>query len=232
MTTLLRSPSGRCRSTSTLQSPPHFEALPLTSPGPVLRPWQKEIQMKKPFVRRAFIKSALMLVAVLALVLPSAKSQAQDWYHSDSLKAELNSFNQVPSVLTKSHGKFDAQINEDGTISFTLSYSGMSSPVVQAHIHFGAGMTNGGVAVFLCGGAKPACPASGTINGTITAADVSVLPVTNGDSVIPQGIQPGDLAGLFRAIRMGDTYVNVHTTTFPAGEIRGQVTVDRDSHFE
>jgi hypothetical protein len=188
--------------------------------------------MKKPFIRRALTKSALMFASAVAFVLHSGICQAQDWDHKDSLKAELNSFNQVPSVLTKSHGNFEAQINEDGTISFALSYSGMSSPVVQAHIHFGASMTNGGVAVFLCGGAKPACPASGTITGTITAADVSVLPVTNGDSVIPQGIQPGDLTGLIRAIRRGDTYVNVHTTTFPSGEIRGPVTFRRDSEFE
>ena len=188
--------------------------------------------MKKPFIRRVLTKSALILAAAFALVLHSGTSYAQDWDQRDSLKAELNSFNQVPSVLTKSHGNFEAQINEDGTISFALSYSGMSSPVVQAHIHFGAGLTNGGVAVFLCGGVKPACPASGTITGTITAADVSVLPITNGDSVIPQGIQPGDLAGLIRAIHRGDTYVNVHSTTFPSGEIRGQVTFRRDSEFE
>jgi hypothetical protein len=102
----------------------------------------------------------------------------------------------------------------------------MSSPVVQAHIHFGASKTNGGVIVFLCGGSKPACPASGTISGTITAGDVSVLPATNGDSVIPQGINPADLGALITAIRSGDTYINVHSTTFPSGEIRGQVEVE------
>jgi len=79
--------------------------------------------------------------------------------------------------------------------------------------------------VFLCGGAKPACPASGTVTGTITAADVSVLPTTNGDSVIPQGIQPADLSAMTEAIRSGNTYVNVHTTTFPSGELRGQVEI-------
>jgi len=126
-------------------------------------------------------------------------------------------------VLAHGHGNFEAEINEDGTISFSLTYARMSSQVVQAHIHFGASMTNGGVAVFLCGGTKPACPASGTVTGTITATDVSVLPATNGDSVIPQGIEPGDLAGLIKAIRHGDTYVNVHTAMFPTGEIRGQV---------
>ena len=28
---------------------------------------------------------------------------------------------------------------------------------------------------------------------------------------------------LIRAIRVSETYVNVHTTRFPAGEIRGQI---------
>lgn len=70
------------------------------------------------------------------------------------------------------------------------------------------------------------CPASGIVTGTITAADVIVLPSTNGDSVIPQGIPPGDFAGLIKAIHSDDNYINVHTTNFPSGEIRGQVHLD------
>ena len=165
-----------------------------------------------------------MSVLSLLVVMPNT-SRAQESDSTLNLRANLISFNQVPSVLTNSKGLFEAQVAQDGTISFSLSYANMSSPVVQAHIHFGDSRTNGGVAVFLCGGAKPACPASSTITGTIMAADVSVLPVTNGDSVIPQGIQPADLAGLITSIRSGHTYINVHTTTFPGGEIRGQVEV-------
>jgi len=181
--------------------------------------------MKRSLMKRILSTSLSVLAALSAFALSSGFAQAQDWERKDSLRAELSSFNQVPSVLATGHGNFEAELNEDGTISYSLTYSRMSSQVVQAHIHFGASLTNGGVAVFLCGGVKPACPASGTVTGTITAADVSVLPVTNGDSVIPQGIQPGDLAGLMRAIRHGDTYVNVHTTNFPSGEIRGAVQV-------
>ena len=171
-------------------------------------------------------KPLLGFAAVFAFALQTHPAQAQDWDRRDPLKAELVSFEQVPSVLAPSHGNFEAEINEDGTISFELSYANMSSPVVQAHIHFGASKTNGGVVAFLCGGnVKPACPASGTVTGTITASDVSILPSTNGDSVIPQGIQPGNLAGLIKAIRSGDTYINVHTANFPSGEIRGQVRI-------
>jgi hypothetical protein len=73
------------------------------------------------------------------------------------------------------------------------------------------------VAAFLCGGGgKPACPpAGGTITGTITAADVVAIPTQN--------LAAGDLASLMKAIRAGVAYVNVHTTNFPSGEIRGQI---------
>jgi hypothetical protein len=173
------------------------------------------------------IKTRLIFALAAATFVSSAAiAQAQNWDNaSDFLRAELIPFNQVPSVFAHSHGRFFARVNDDNTISFTLSYADMSSPVVQAHIHFGASKTNGGVMVFLCGGAKPACPTSGTVTGTITAADVSVLPPSNGDSVIPQGIQPGDFAALVAAVRSGNTYINVHTTNFPNGEIRGQVQI-------
>jgi hypothetical protein len=167
--------------------------------------------------------ASLALASLCSLLLHAMPVQAEDG--DATLRANLVSFNQVPSVLSHARGVFEAKVNEDGTISFTLAYANLSSSVVQAHIHFGESRTNGGVVVFLCGGVKPACPASGKVTGTITATDVSVLPVSNGDSVIPQGIQPADLAGLLNAIRAGATYINVHTTNFPSGEIRGQVEI-------
>lgn len=169
--------------------------------------------------------ASLTFATLLALILTATKSRAQDSDNDLNLRARLISFDQVPSVLSKGKGTFEAKINNAGEIAFSLSYENMSGPVLQAHIHFGASKTNGGVIVFLCGGAKPPCPGNGTISGTITAADVSVLPATNGDSVIPQGINPADLKALLTAIRSGDTYVNVHSQTFPGGEIRGQVEI-------
>lgn len=41
-----------------------------------------------------------------------------------------------------------------------------------------------------------------------------------------QGLAASEFAELIRAIRAGRTYANVHTTTFPSGEIRGQVKLD------
>jgi hypothetical protein len=135
------------------------------------------------------------------------------------LEANLNGFQQVPSVLSNGRGTFTATI-KNGSISYKLTYSGLSSPVTAAHIHFAQRGVNGGVIAFLCGGGNaPACPPNGgTVTGTITAADILAIPT--------QGLAAGDFAGAVRAIKSGNTYVNVHSTNFPEGEIRGQISTN------
>ena len=106
----------------------------------------------------------------------------------------------------------------DTTITFKLDYADLTGPPGAAHIHVGQKGVNGGVSVFFCGGGgKPACPASnsGSVSGTITAADV-VGPTA-------QGFAVGDITPVIAALRAGFTYANMHTAKFPAGEIRGQV---------
>jgi len=123
-------------------------------------------------------------------------------------------------------GTFEATIDEDATpptISYTLTYTGLSGPALFSHIHFGNRYDSGGVSAFLCGGgSKPACPAGttdeATVTGTITPSDV-VGPAS-------QGIGAGDFGKLVDAMRSGVTYVNVHTPKFLAGEIRGQINND------
>ena len=36
------------------------------------------------------------------------------------------------------------------------------------------------------------------------------------------GVDAGDYNGLLQLMRAGETYTNIHTTTNPGGEIRGQ----------
>ncbi len=133
-----------------------------------------------------------------------------------NLVGRLTGFQQVPSILTDGTGTFNATLGAS-SLTFTLKYSGLTGSATGAHIHFGQRGVNGAIFVFFCGGPKPACPAgtSGTLTGTITAADVVGVPA--------QGVTAGSFADLVRILQSGDAYVNVHTAAFPAGEIRSQL---------
>ncbi|HWL88535.1 MAG TPA: CHRD domain-containing protein [Polyangiaceae bacterium] len=137
--------------------------------------------------------------------------------------ATLRGLNEVPATASPATGRLTLTISPDeSTISFTLDYSGLSGAPGASHVHFGNKGTNGGVSFFFCGGGgKPACPTttSGTVSGTVVAADV-VGPAA-------QGIDPGDLADIIRAIRHGSAYANIHSAKYPAGEARGQVREGR-----
>jgi hypothetical protein len=162
------------------------------------------------------------IAASIGLVAGAAASgvtnnRAAQVSRSARLSATLNGFEQVPSLNSPGHASFRATMTPD-QIRFRLTYANLSTPLQAAHIHVGQRGVNGGVAAFLCGGGgKPSCPktTSGRVSGTITAADV-VGPTA-------QGFTAGDLASLERAISAGVTYVNMHTTKFPDGEIRGQI---------
>lgn len=145
----------------------------------------------------------------------------------------LHGYEEVPSVSTVGNGDFEAKISRDGSrIDWELSYEDLEGAVQQAHIHFGQKGVNGGISVFLCTnlnngpvGTQPCPPSPATISGTIFAADVSPnIPTTA--AARTQGINTGEIKELIRAIRAGSTYVNVHSTTWPGGEIRSQIEGD------
>jgi hypothetical protein len=144
-----------------------------------------------------------------------------------TFETALTGYNETPLTLNSpGSGSFVAKISKDeSAISYTLTYTGLPTTVIQAHIHFGRPGLNGGVVLFLCNtsGSPPAtvptpplCPAtSGTVSGTLTAADVI--------AVAGQGIEAGaaGFAEMVNALRNGSAYANVHTTQRPGGEIRG-----------
>jgi hypothetical protein len=140
-----------------------------------------------------------------------------------TLHEQLTGYEETPLALsTTGTGRFRAKIDEaHQRITYTLSYSGLEGSVTQAHIHFGARSQTGGIAAFLCTnlGNGPAgtqaCPAApATVSGIITPADI-IGPSS-------QGIAAGEFAELIGAIRAGISYVNVHSTLYPVGEIRAQ----------
>jgi hypothetical protein len=184
------------------------------------------------------VKLRLKLAAVIAVLGTAGIATAASNHEGGgtTFKAKLTGYEEATplSLSTSAMGTFKATLNSAGDqLSYTLSYTGpfdTDSPggtVTQSHIHFGEPAMNGGISAFLCtnlGNGPAGAPAgptpNGTVSGTITAAQVI------GPS--GQGIQPGEFGELVKALRAGAAYANVHTTTRPAGEIRGQISSHGD----
>jgi hypothetical protein len=156
----------------------------------------------------------LVIATALAATVMAAISAAVA-HSTNDFEASLRGYDEVPPVSTPAHGSFRARLSDDA-IQYELSYTPLEAPAVASHIHFGQRGVNGGVSAHLCGGDKPACPpAGGRVTGVITAENV-IGPTG-------QGIEPGSFQELVAAIRGDRAYVNVHTTRFPGGEIRGHL---------
>jgi len=183
-------------------------------------------------MRRYRFTQTILAVAVLTLL--------SSYAHAEEFFARFSGFNEIGglgagetgAILYNGKGTLQLDLDRDaGTLTYTLTYSDLSAPVTQAHIHFGKVHVAGGVIVFLCSNiaapaGTPACPAGGgTVSGTITAANV-IGPA-------PQGVAAGNFDGLEDALTSNTAYGNIHTTNFPAGEIRGQIRRpkgDKDHH--
>lgn len=169
------------------------------------------------------VKLVLAVATVAALAIGLVTVAVAGGGHS--IREKLTSYREVPALSTPGVGHFRASINRGASeIHYKLSYSGLESDATQSHLHFENRTNAGPVVVFLCtnlGNGPPgtqACPASGgTISGTIRPADV-------GNGGAAQGLAAGEFDELVGAIRAGAVYVNVHSTTRPAGEIRAQLS--------
>jgi hypothetical protein len=175
-------------------------------------------------LRGTFVLAA---IAVIAIAAPLVFTVHADHHDPITYRAKLSGFGEVPPKLVDGQGKFTGTLSADrNSIAWTVSWTGLTGPAQAAHIHFGQRQNTGSVVVFFCGGGgRPACPDgpdhSGTVTGTWTAADILAVPAQN--------ISAGDFTGFLRILDAKLGYANAHTTLFPAGEIRGQVSVhDRD----
>lgn len=120
-----------------------------------------------------------------------------------SFSGLLDGQQEVPPVNTPALGRGSVLLNADESeIEVRLSYSGLSTPATLAHIHGPAAAGSNAPPIFDLSG----------VGGTAGQLGPFTFNVT------PQ--QAADLkAGLW--------YFNVHTQQHPAGEIRGQIRVDR-----
>lgn len=137
-----------------------------------------------------------LLASMLALTACSTKAQMS---RSTGFTAQLSGASEVPPTTSAATGTLEASLDKDtNTLSWTVTYSGLSSPLTAGHFH-GPAMPgqNAGVVVPL--GGNLTSPIKG--QARLTAAKIADL-----------------MAGMW--------YVNLHTDTNPNGEIRGQVNVN------
>jgi hypothetical protein len=144
------------------------------------------------------------------------KSMAADKQAVLNFRAHLSGDQEVPPVETRATGQAVFQLSKDGTeLSYRLIVANIQN-VTMAHIHLGQDWVNGPVVVWLYPSGPPAELIPGRSSGVLATG------VITADNLV------GPLAGstvldLIEEMAAGNTYVNVHTSQFPPGEIRGQI---------
>jgi hypothetical protein len=132
-------------------------------------------------------------------------------------KANLTGYNEVPAVLTAGSGQVTVAVSPDQTsLDITLNFTQLLDVAQSVSLYLGLPANAGGAVASICGGAKPACPTTpdGTVTLALSASDILAVPA--------QGLAAGDLTSVIQALSNGAIYINVITTKFPNGEIRGQ----------
>src|SRR5712691_3298963 len=109
-------------------------------------------------LRYKFILALIFLGMGAAPIAFTVRADQDD--EKTTFRARLTGFGEVPPKLVSANGKFTGTLSDDGTsISWTLTWTGLTGPAQVAHIHFGPPQNTGTPVVFFCGGGgMPACP--------------------------------------------------------------------------
>lgn len=168
-----------------------------------------------------------LYIAVLpSLFLAVLLSAPPGWTATSTLSANLSQANEVPPTASPGTGTAIVVLDTTSqTLAVNVTFSGLASGTTAAHIHcclaspFQPGV-NVGVAT-----AVPTFPGfplgvtSGTYSMTFNLLQASTYNpafiTANGGTVA------GAEAVFVSALLAGETYLNIHTTNFPGGEIRG-----------
>ncbi len=155
----------------------------------------------------------VFVLLLLSAVAPCAKADGV-------FITTLTGANEVPSVPTSATGSAVVTVTGNA-LSISLTFTGLSANATAAHFHCCVSPgANAGVAIGLLG--FPVAT-SGTYNNTFDlalASTYSVAFVTN----FGGGTLAGAQAAFLAALSGGQVYLNIHTLTFPGGEIRGWLT--------
>jgi len=151
--------------------------------------------------------------ALISLVIVSTLNTNFVLAVGEQFKAKLKGNSEVPPVNTTATGTDRFKVNTD-FIRSIINITGIKD-VTMAHIHSGIIGQNGEPVVDLL---KSADDQSKTDGGIIIKTRVHATDL--------QGPMAGKtLQDLQTAMGKGETYVNIHTSEHPQGEIRGQIKI-------
>ncbi len=151
-------------------------------------------------------------------------SDERNEVHQVTFHIDLTGSQQVGPVTTDAFGMATVRLIDNGTaISFRVIVCDIIN-VTASHIHVGAAGTNGPVIIPFIHGVLFSSPhgCKTLAEGTRTAADLNT-------KASPSITSWNDFV---KALLAGNTYVNVHTTANPGGEIRGQLVHEHESENE
>ena len=130
-----------------------------------------------------------------------------------------------PTVKTAAFGFAEVRLSEDNnTLSFEVVICNIAN-VTASHIHVGAAGTNG--PVILPFYSSP--PLFNSTDGCDTLAQGTRISI---NLKLAPGAGINTWTDFINALVAGNTYVNVHTTAHPLGEIRGQLVHEQDDENE
>ncbi len=152
---------------------------------------------------------ALMVLAGLLVLAFASGAQAQ----VEIFKARLID---SPNVTTEGSGQALFTLAADGaSLDYELTVADLSN-VTMAHIHLAPLGQDGPVVVWLYPEGPPAQLIPGVSTGLLARGTVTAASLVG-------PLEGMTMADLRREMRAANTYVNVHTSQQPTGEIRGQI---------
>jgi hypothetical protein len=134
--------------------------------------------------------------------------------------APLSGSDEVPAVETQARGVAIFHYDPDsGELQYRLIVSNIEN-VLMSHIHLAPKGANGSIVVWLYPSSPPAQLIPGRFQGTLAQGTIT-------DADLTGPLSGSTVADLVQEMENGNTYVNVHTTQHPSGEVRGQIFGDQ-----
>jgi hypothetical protein len=159
-------------------------------------------------VKKTTIFSLLLVIALLVGATSASASGKRTF--TAHLTAE------TPEVETRAVGQTIFKVSKDGQSVYYKIIVANLNDVTMAHIHWKPGGGDAPPVVWLLPDGPPPTLIAGRTNGILVEGTFTADDFVGNLS----GKSMSDLVEIFRA---GEAYVNVHTTKYPAGEIRGNI---------